>query len=278
MKRIMDKLKGRQILLGVIIGVLLMGGAGYAVDNLTSESVSYKRKDGSIMTVKQALDDLIGKADELNDKVTYYESMGVKYLADQVQVGDYVAYDAGTWSTTVGMPNKQGDFGGYTGGKSKNDMVTCGDMVVPKYRGWRVLEKDEKTKTVTIVHASQSECHFFLNNVNDSISKLNARANDYKNSKYATSARSINKSDTDKISGASNLRNTDNRYWLTDPYGDNDLYLMSLGGGYTYSHNSNSCGSGCAYGFRPVVVLKAKILTSGKVRDEFNQEAWNLIA
>ncbi len=254
------------ISIGLVIGVILMGGASYAVDNLSSESVSYIKKDGTITTVKNALDDLISKVP--------------LYLADVVKVGDYVDYDAGVWSQTTVIPTKNGDFGGYSKGQSKNDSVSVcnSDRGSTNLKGWRVLSKDEKTKTVTIVHAGQPECYYHAGSnapdLNASINNLNSQANQYVNS-YAKSAHAMTR---DEAFIDPNIRTIGSYYYLTSTMYRSDLqhdcllYITPTG----TSAESNIVDIG-SFGFRPVVVLKDKILTTGEGLDQFNQKAWLLV-
>ncbi len=274
-----------RLIIGIFIGVILMGGVSYAVDNLSSESVSYTR-DGQTKTVKQALDELIGKAvkvDDLEEKVAYYKNMGVDYLASVAKVGDYVAYDAGDWKSTVAIPNEQGKFGGYTEGHSKGESVICGlvsSWGSTSLKGWRVLKVENKQ--VYLVHAGQPECYYHgYNSTNGysaaSVKLLNDQATkEYKN-EFAESAHALDYNEaleiTNDIKVTSNdLRNTGAYYWLADAGDSARLYLVGNAG------NINGSSSDLSYGFRPVVVLKEGILTTGKGIDEFKQEAWTLVA
>ncbi len=267
---------------GLLIGVIIMGGASYALNEIQSSSVSYKKKDGTITTVKQALDDLINtslsRIDELDEKVTDYEK-GIHYLADVVKVGEYVAYDAGEWNETKEKPKSQGEFGGYTDGQSKNDSVEwCySNSHTTSLKGWRVLSKNETTKTVTIIHAGQPECYYHGTNPTESITKLNDRAkNQYLNQIYAESAHAMNYGDAYAITGdggatSETLRNTGSLYWLTNSGYPTGLYYVWYDGSI-HSDETNS------FGFRPVIELKAKILTTGQGSDKVgNNKAWQLV-
>ncbi len=266
-----------KVLIGIFVGVFLMSGVSYAVNSLSSESVSYTKKSGELTTVKQALDELISKSlteiDSLKEKVDGYEKT-VHYLADQVQIGDYVAYDAGNWDTTVDKQSAHGKFSGYTQGKSKNASISvCHPSSSTSLQGWRVLSKDEKQKTVTIVHAGQSECYFhgYGDGYNiESVNLLNERAKQYINSKYAASAHAMKYEEAQTIEQSSNLRNIGSRYWLGTVAGEWWVRSVFEDGGFNTNHSN-------LYGYRPVVVLKTGILTTGKGQDEFDQDAWQLV-
>ncbi len=257
---------------------MVTNGITYGASQLTSDGVSYQKKDGKLTTVKSALDELINtsltKIDKLEKQVSDYKKLTI-YLADNVKEGDYVAYDAGDWETSTKKPTEQGQFGGYTSGKSKNESVACWEKTAPKYNGWRVLSKDDTTKTVTIVHAGQPECYYHLYSINEysdaSVNLLNGRGSQYVNNSYAISGRSMNKVDAEKISETDNLRKMDARYWLATTYSVSTLWFMKENG--IISHDGQL---GYAYGFRPVVVLKSNILTTGQGQDMFGNKAWIL--
>lgn len=78
------------------------------------------------------------------------------YLVDKVAVGDYVAYDAGTWVETVGIPSSNGSFGGYTAGTNKGTSVnSTNKSYKAPTNGWRVFSKTGSgaTGVVTLISA-----------------------------------------------------------------------------------------------------------------------------
>ncbi len=250
---------------------MVTNGITYGVTSIQSESVSYT-KDGKLTTVKNALDELItksSKVDDLEKKVTDYEKK-VHYLADKVQIGEYVAYDAGTWGDATGRPTEQEQFGGNAAHTNKGASVEWCWMSNYKttLQGWRVLSKDEKTKTVTIVHAGQPECYKHQTDQNNSIDKLNNRANEYKNS-YAESAHAMTEEEARGIEQSNNLRTTGDCYWLANAYSSNNLVFVNMDGDIGHYN-------GRSYGFRPVIVLKSSVLTTGEGRDSFGNKAWIL--
>ena len=283
MKLINKLLSQKKFIVGSICGAVLATSITYGVSQLSSESVSYT-KDNKTITVKQALDELINtsltRIDDLEAKAKIYK---YAYLYDAVNVGDYVDYDAGNWTADVPIPSVVGEFGGYKANTSKNASVVCWEpRGTTDLKGWRVLKK--VNNQVYLVHAGQPECHYHKNGYNDtSIEALNKRANEYKN-EYAVSAHAMNYQeayDIDKteldVATNNDLRKTGAFYYLATPYQTEDdknwLYGVRQDGAITYI----GYATGLATGFRPVVVLKAGILTTGKGTDEFGQPAWKLV-
>ncbi len=253
---------------------MVTNGITYGASQLTSDGVSYT-KNGETITVKKALDELItksSKVDELEERVSDYKKLTI-YLADQVQVGDYVIYDVGKWTSSSGLPTTQGTFGGYTSGTSKGKSIeTCvsGGNYKTNLNGWRVLTVNKTTHDVTIVHAGQPECYYHGYDPSDSINKLNEKAKEYMN-EYAESAHAITKNEVDVIAQDNTLRKTGATYCLATANGSTNLYGVGSTEGEIFADN------GHPYGFRPVIVLKANIKTTGKGTDEFGQSAWTLV-
>jgi len=214
-------------------------------------------------------------AGKVSTAITVAITLTKVYLVDRVKVGDFVNYNAGTWTSTAAEPTSQGGFGGYTSGKNKSASVTC-DGDTPQYSGWRVLNKSGSgaSGTVTLVHAGQPECYYRNNDAyaedsSTTITNLNNRAkSQYVNSTYATSARSMTCND---------LKAFDNTACTTSyPIITNDL--IKTGSSYYTSTASDSNGmwsvwyrgdvddlvlSATSWGLRPVVTLKSGILKTG---------------
>lgn len=215
-------------------------------------------------------------------------------LASQAKIGDYVAYDAGTWSQTVGVnsASKNFQFGGYTAGKSKNDSVTCWDGKANNSNGWRVIEiKDD---TVKIIHAGTPECMVFPyvdNNqnlayscqkmlsgytsrpdlINSNFTSTPRDWSYYVNSNYATSATSVTKEILERVVGKINSQSIYSNdliaigsyYWIsTAPMYTNDFWSVAFNG--KASGNTGIYGKSPIFGIRPVVTLKKGLKTSGK--------------
>jgi len=78
------------------------------------------------------------------------------YLIDIVQIGDFIAYDAGLW-TGAEISDK---FTTHDIDSSKNNSFICGENMSPN-SGWRVLDKKGTGAegTITIVHAGIPDCY-----------------------------------------------------------------------------------------------------------------------
>ena len=281
MKRFLIYLfENKRMIISFILGVMFMSGITYGADQLTSEGVSYT-KAGNVITVKKALDELINtslaKIDELEEHAKVYK---YAYLADVVKVGDYVAYDAGEWTSDVPIPTEYGTFGGYSKGKNKGESVACRESQAPNFQGWRVLKVDQNSKTVTLVHAGQPECyyHAYGGLSDESIKKLNNQSQNYLNFNYAQSAHAMNYEealDITKNEDATDddLRTTGVRYWLSTK-------ASSGIGFWGVDTNGRLDFNNFQYvnGFRPVIELKSGMLTTGQEPDKVgNQNAWTLV-
>ncbi len=255
---------------------MVTNGITYGASQLASESVSYT-KDGKLTTVKSALDDLINtsltKIDKLEKQVADYKSLTI-YLADNAKVGDYVAYDAGTWGESTSKPKEQGQFGGNAAHTNKGYSVSC--LHTTTLNGWRVLKNDGKT--VTLVHAGIPECYFHTwGHSLESIEALNNRTQQYMN-KYADSAHAMTKEEVESINYAGNTLLTTGYdvYFLASAYDNNALYRAAgldagIEGNIGYDYDGYACG------FRPVIELKPNIKTTGRGTDQVgNTNAWIL--
>ena len=67
------------------------------------------------------------------------------------------------------------------------------------------------------------------------------------------------------------LRIIGTNYWLASNDNSRNLYTVDIDGSLSRSASSH------ARGYRPVVELKAKILTTGEGQNEFGQKAWELV-
>ena len=192
------------------------------------------------------------------------------YLTNVVNVGDYIAYDAGTWTSSASLPTSQGQFGGYIKDQNKASSVSCDGSTLQSsvLKGWRVLKIENSQ--VYLTHAGEPECYYHDIDANSSVIVLNNRAtSEYLNSTYAESAHMMTYDEANAINQADTLRKAGFHWWLATAYGLYDLANMSKTGYLNYGNNSS-------WGIRPVIVLKQGIKTSGKTTDAVGQVAWNL--
>jgi len=192
------------------------------------------------------------------------------YLVDSVNVGDYVGYDAGTWTSTAGNPAQtHGSFGNYTAGQSKN----YGGSNVAN-QGWRVLSKSGSGAggVVTLVHAGVPE-QVYLSSVSSSaVTLLDNRASQYLNTTYATSGRSVKCEDAQVYVPQACVK--------TDLYDYDFVPAVLRGGDYYWLASTNNSRTWRVtaegnisnqtdftipndFGYRPVIILKAGIFKTG---------------
>ena len=151
----------------------------------------------------------IDKAGNKKETISNVVNIQIVYLVDKVNVGDYVAYEAGKWSNTVATPNASSgnaSFGGYASGNDKAQSVQG------TTNGWRVLNKSGSgaTGTVTLVSAGIPVMAYYgtssETNMNSMYNALdNFASNNYLNATYASSARSVKKADKTNLESASTL-------------------------------------------------------------------------
>ncbi len=272
-KSIVDTVLGKMITdMGKDINATELTALKNSTLTWTSEdpNIASVTSNTTVKGIKVGTTKVIGTATNGKQVIVPVNVKSASYLADQVQIGDYVAYDAGTWGSTVAQPSSSYKFGGYKSGQSKNLTVSCSSLSVT-LNGWRVLSIDKSSKKVTIVHAGHPECYYHGSDSSESKSKLNEHANEYKNS-YAESGRSINKTDVDAIASDNTLRKIGDYYFLATEYSTYDLYRVShLGEYYTFGSSKGMDG------YRPVIVLKSSVLTTGRGKDQVgNENAWIL--
>ncbi len=224
--------------------------------------------------------------DKNNDKTTL--------LSEKVKVGDYVAYDAGTWDTTKAVGTDNG-FGGYIAGRNRGYTSYAYNLTYGQYlnmNGWIVLKVEHES--VYLIHAGIPEQFNF--NITETCSgcenvyssKLKSRAASlYLNKSVAESTFIPSADDLSIInSGPAALPGFS---FVTSTYSashSNGGSSSCPGQGYmwycsgTYSNDSLSTAStkSGTLGYRPGVILKSTVKSSGKVKDEFGHAAWNLIA
>ena len=238
---------------------------------------------------------------------SYYDCVQKKddgeLLADKVQIGDFVNYTAGKWTSTKDIDNSTFiSLGGYSLGQSRDsNTLTCGGD--SQYDGWRVLAIDDNN--VKLIHAGIPECmkvdvskwdstrgshidyyESFINNVSN--------WQDYINEDYAEYAsifsldefeywdENIKKtSDTLAVQGYSyetmiinTLIHIQANYVLGGV--SNEQYKF-IDANPTYSQlTQSSLISYYSLGVRPVVTLKKDVKTSGAITNTYGMTTWIL--
>lgn len=185
-----------------------------------------------------------------NVVVNFAQKYKSENIASTVQVGDFVNYSAGNWTTTditnlgtlyagEDLPTSSNgyQFGGFKVGDSKDASITPFEDYANTFsQGWRVLSIDGDT--VNIIHAGTPEGYYhgteaykseyILNrnttstSVTDDI-KSGVTPRDwsmYENTTYAVadSARSVTYDEINAISSSNTLRKTGSCYWLPLQY------------------------------------------------------------
>lgn len=209
---------------------------------------------------------LIGYVQDSNGKTaTCTKTITVKkteyaLLSSQVKVGDYVAYNAGAWDSTVKIPTESGKFGGYTAGTNRMTGVTCGLSGEKARSGWQVMSVSNGK--VVLIHSGTPECFYYNKATNSStaLAKISERAAIYKNATYAESARIFTYSEAKTMKEESLITGT--YYYLAGEAKGTDT-LWAVRSAY-YQGRTLTGRSNYAQGIRPVVVLKSNVRTTGK--------------
>lgn len=191
-------------------------------------------------------------------------------LASQVQVGDFVNYDAGEWAeTVVATTNYSGTFGGYTKGESKNKGIYGGSQYTG---GWQVLKVQDNV--VEIIHANCPARYFRQNSYSQSTSVTHLNEfckNHFLNNQFASDARSTEYTKDYSILSNSSMLNGLTYFWFATP-GGNNLWA------WCEVRATDTAGSNYSPWFvRPVVVLRPEVKTNGKADNGHGQSGWVLI-
>lgn len=194
-------------------------------------------------------------------------------LSTKVQAGDYVNYDAGTWNETRSSEERQdGYYWGMTSGTSKGQGVKCNKNDTGTKNGWRVLAVDNGK--VVLVSAGTTECIYHAkvdpNYVAGPNGVMVQEASKYVNSKYAYGYTVLSCNTpgfTCASSYAGEVYVTTNHYWISQSGEGNGIMVVSPSGLKTGS-------SVASQGLRPVIILKADVMTTGS---KDSNGAWILI-
>ena len=204
-----------------------------------------------------------------------------KYLVDKVAVGDYVAYDAGTWPSEAVLPFPYQEFKVNQPGSNRGTSIQMYSN--RSYTsGWRVLYKSGSGSSgvVTLISAGCPVMKYFAFEERfDALTGatlLNNFANAYfVNSTYAASARSATEADVSSLDNSiGGLRNIVASYWLAD-WGQSSggpylKYVWVEDGSIQYA-----LGNNVSLGVRPVVTLKPGVMTNASKDTSFlGQTCW----
>lgn len=190
-------------------------------------------------------------------------------LASQVQVGDFVNYDAGEWTETVEATKINGTFGGYAKGQSKNRGIYGGSQYTG---GWQVLKIQDNI--VEIIHANCPARYFRQNSYSQSTSVTHLNEfckNHFLNNQFASDARSTEYTKDYSILSNSSMLNGLTYFWFATT-GGNNLWAWCT------ERATDTAGSSYSPWYvRPVVVLKPEVKTNGKADNGYGQSGWVLI-
>ncbi len=190
-KNLMKNTHGITLIALVITVIVMLILAGVAISVLTDDGGLFEKTRGAAEAYENSAE---REAQQLNDLMNdidiYISGLPVESatpIAKKVKVGDYVNYDAGTWTaedltkitnsagtptlhstvndTTTGnqaLPTTQGQFGGFELGQSRNTNSTPYSST-PRTAGWRVWDIDSTTGEVTLISAGHTETYYHAN-------------------------------------------------------------------------------------------------------------------
>ena len=163
-------------------------------------------------------------------------------LYNKVQLGDYVAYDAG-------------------GSRNNGQKCSSSDDI---RNGWRVLNIDKANQRVILVSAGSPECIQHGTSSSTTISTMNSRASNYLNRTYAVSA--VPLTCNESVYGVYNCKGslinrdihmTGGTYFLATKASDSAMYAIDKNGSPQELTNTKA-------GMRVVITLDSKVVTTGK--------------
>lgn len=201
-------------------------------------------------------------------------------ISEIVKIGDYVKYEAGTWTKEIlskydssKRPNVHGTFSlyGLTPGDSKDNSIIKGcysDKFKTNNSGWIVLKILDNQ--VYLIHSGIPACYYHASGLkaNESVDALDKFVKDnFLNKKYASYARNVKCEDlttTGKCNFESeNLIENDtvyqieDYYWLSSTFDNIRLY------NYEVYINSFGRSHDISFGVRPVIILKENVYFDG---------------
>ena len=200
------KEKGITLVALVITVVIMLILAAIAIGSVTGDGL-FNRTRQAAETYENAADKESYMLENLIGQIDHYIEGGTSGggdipgeeegspIAEVVSVGDYVNYDAGTWTEadfnkitssegnpTVNksedLPTTQGEFGGFTAGQSRNSNSTPDSTIyTPDYSGWRVWDIDESSGEITLISAGHPETYYHLTATASSAASINILRN-----------------------------------------------------------------------------------------------------
>ena len=192
-KNLMKSTHGITLIALVITVIVMLILAGVAISVLTDDGGLFEKTRGAAEAYENSAE---REAQQLNDLMNdidiYISGLPIENttpIAQKVKVGDYVNYDAGTWTAedltkitssagnptlhstvndaTTGnqtKPTTQGQFGGFELGQSRNTNSTpYSSSYKPRTAGWRVWDIDSTTGEVTLISAGHTETYYHAN-------------------------------------------------------------------------------------------------------------------
>ena len=214
-------------------------------------------KNGS-HTVRGIVQDSYGNINRCSKTFTIKKG---ELLANKVSVGDYVGYDAGKWEETRTEKQSDGYFWGMKTNTSKQTGVKCSSSDTATKNGWRVLGK--VNGQVLLISAGTPECIYHGRvSTSNVINVMQNEAAKYVNTKYANGWTALSCSTPGFNCSSTSFSGNDlfaigSSYWIVENGPNNTLYAInSSGKKESYALKS--------VGLRPVIQLKADVMTTGK--------------
>ena len=182
-------------------------------------------------------------------------------LASKVAIGDYVAYDAGTWNENRPTEQKtDGYYWGMKNGQSRQKGVKCDTNDTGTRNGWMVL--NVSNGQVVLISAGTPECIYHdRTSPSTVINSMQNEAKKYINTNYAAGSTILSCNlagfDCNRSSYSHTLFVTGTHYWIAQSSSNNTLNCVTPRG----TKESYSLKS---LGLRPVIILRADVKTTGK--------------
>lgn len=200
------------------------------------------------------------------------------YYKQTLKKGDFVNYDAGTWSATDKQTKNNMTRGkncesvGIVEESSKNNTIFGG------FNGWRILSIDYENEIVKIIHAGAPEKFKSGNSSNkNSILGNNNYWAMYENPAYAVEGTAHCLTYAEANAAGKYLRKIGQKYWIMP--GGLLSQNMVVANGNIDSWTSNNV----TFGIRPVITLKSNLIytdSGSKKTDTYNDNTeytiWNI--